>query len=150
MNNESKFEKYDFKRFSKKDCLMYQQVLENTPYDPLLQEAFAMFSHKIDAQNRQDRRHVIKGIFESISTSPIANHSTPEDIFFHNVRNKELYYAISLLSKKERDRIILHFFYGYTLSEIARHAGVSHVAIHKSIKSGLKKLRLFLDEGYYL
>ena len=60
------------------------------------------------------------------------------------VRLKE---ALDCLTKKQKRRIYLYYFCGYSYDEISKLEGCSIQSIAKSIKGAIKKLKFFLIEG---
>ena len=55
-----------------------------------------------------------------------------------------IYDLLSRLSKKQREIIVLEYFYGYKDREIGIKLNVSRQAVNKQKNSALKKLRLFM------
>ncbi len=55
-----------------------------------------------------------------------------------------IYDLLSRLSKKQREIIVLEYFYGYKDREIGNKLNVSRQAVNKQKNSALKKLRLFM------
>lgn len=56
------------------------------------------------------------------------------------VLREELSEMLLLLTEKQRKVILLHYFYGYTQTSIAKAMGVSQSAISRIIEQGKKKL----------
>lgn len=52
--------------------------------------------------------------------------------------------AISLLSNKERDTVLLRYFWGFSVAEIAALNCVSRQAENRRLKNALDKLRILL------
>lgn len=52
--------------------------------------------------------------------------------------------ALSRLSDKERDTVLLRFYWGFSVAEIAALNGVSRQAENKRLKTALDKLRALL------
>ena len=50
--------------------------------------------------------------------------------------------ALMVLTAKEKEVISLHFFYGFSIREIAKHKKLSTVAVNETKLRALKKLRL--------
>lgn len=51
--------------------------------------------------------------------------------------------SLSVLTKKERTTIVLHFLYGYSINDIALKYNVSRMTINRWKKSGLVKLKSY-------
>lgn len=49
--------------------------------------------------------------------------------------------ALQKLTKKERETIILFFFYGFSIDEVGNYQGVSRQAVNKTKNRALEKLR---------
>lgn len=64
-----------------------------------------------------------------------------EDEVLSKFDRQELYKMLDNLSDKQRKRIILHYFYGYTKTEIAKIENVGRKSVEDSINNGLKALR---------
>lgn len=62
-----------------------------------------------------------------------------------NIERRILIYdLLSRLSKKQREIIVLEYFYGYKDREIGNKLNISRQAVNKEKNSALKKLRLFM------
>lgn len=64
-----------------------------------------------------------------------------EDYIMNKFDRQELYEMLKNLSDKQRRRLILYYFYGYTKAEIAKIENVGRKSIENSINDGLKALR---------
>ena len=124
-------------------------------YNPLLlitkeqAEAFKEF-HRNDKKHemREYRKHDGQGYKEGQEIYQGAD-------FLHNIStifNEEhilsaymIREALKQLSKKQRRRFKLYFYYGYSEKEIALLEGVSQQSVHESIQTGLDKMRYMLN-----
>ena len=70
----------------------------------------------------------------------------PEDILIQEEERARLFWAISMLPEKQRNRICSHYLLGMSLSEIAKseHSAVS--SVHEGIQRGLRRLKKILEE----
>lgn len=62
------------------------------------------------------------------------------------VTNEKIATALNMLSKKQRDVILLYYFQGFNDKEIAEFYHVSRSAISSRRNRGLKKLKMLLIE----
>lgn len=72
---------------------------------------------------------------------------TVEDIVFDNIQIQYLHKAISNLPKKQRRRLILHYFYQLTCVEIAKREKCSTRAVEYSIHGAIINLRKFFEKN---
>lgn len=71
-----------------------------------------------------------------------------EDIVDNKIRNEKLFNAINQLNNSQKRRIIMYYFNGLKLNEIALIEGCSFQAINKSIKLAEKKLKYILKKNF--
>jgi len=81
---------------------------------------------------RTHRLHM--GYDDAIGIDSVASHNSGDIL-------EELADALTALKERERDLIILHYYSGYTLKEVAQRMGMSYInakVIHKKALSALK------------
>lgn len=61
-------------------------------------------------------------------------------------RNAELWAFVRRLPMKQRNRMIAHYYHGYTQAQIARYEHVDEAAISRSLASARRRLRAMLEE----
>ena len=69
-----------------------------------------------------------------------------EEIVFRKFRKKQLHKAMGKLPKKQKRRLILHYFYDMTYKEIAEIEGCSVRAVGYSIQKAVKELKKILKK----
>ena len=95
----------------------------------------------------QCRRHSHLAGPEALDFHPDPN--TPETIYLQNQQKKALWTALGNLSPADRELIILHYFSGLPLKEIAPLMGKSHDAVRQRMVRLRQKLREELEaQGY--
>lgn len=62
------------------------------------------------------------------------------DIIEQRRMTEQLYKALAKLSEKQYRRIYAHYFFGMSISEIARADGCTFMSVKESIERGLKQL----------
>lgn len=81
-------------------------------------------------------------------TEPLAEESPAAEDFTENLIKKEtlerLAAALNQLPQEERDIIVLRYYEGLTLTEIARSTGISYGMVKVKHKKALDRLRLAL------
>lgn len=101
----------------------------------------------IKSMNEYDRHIEHSEIYEETLYSRALNKLLNlEDYVIQNLINTELYKAINLLSETQRRRLLLYYFYGLKLEDIARIEGTSFQMISKSIKQGIANLKKILKK----
>ena len=68
-----------------------------------------------------------------------------EDEAIRNITYQQLYYAIYALPETQRRRLLLYYFSGLTLEQIAEVDNCSFQAVSKSIRAAEEKLKKFLE-----
>ncbi len=71
-----------------------------------------------------------------------------ESIVEQHILNESLYIALNKLPYTQRKRIVMYYFYGYSLKEISIIENCTIQAIDKSIQRGKIKLKVFLKNNY--
>ena len=88
--------------------------------------------------------HCRRNKYETPSEVPesAADFRTPEQIFLQKEQHRALWEAIHALSPPDRELLVLHYFSGLPLKEIAAITGKSHAAIRQRmvrLRAALKK-----------
>ena len=73
-------------------------------------------------------------------------HITIDNIVAAKIENETLMAAVDKLPSKQRRRVILYFFHGFTYNEIARIEKCSAQAVQQSVYNSLKKLKKYLSK----
>lgn len=97
------------------------------------------FLNEVD--NHYDRSVLTEASIEKRVLNPP---KSVEESVFENIQNQALYQAILKLPQKQRKRLVLYFFEGFTYREIGDLEGCSYQVIQRSINSALKKIKIFL------
>ncbi len=98
-------------------------------------------SRKQEERQRYERRKHIEGksfdncLLFDLATEPL------EETFERMETLKEIGGILEQLPPLQRRRFILHFFYGYSYSEIAKMQDCNKSAVMRSVQSALKKVR---------
>ena len=98
-------------------------------------------SWKQEERQRYERRKHIEGksfdhcLLFDLATEPL------EETFERLETLREIGRELEKLPPLQRWRFILHFFYGYSYSEIAKMQGCHKSAVMRSAQSALKKIR---------
>jgi len=100
-------------------------------------------------KRRQERTENIFGFDEATENTheEIIDKTEPLDFILAQEKKKMINDALKKLSVLQRERIEKYYFYGMGLAEIADEEHVNISAVDKSIKSALKKMKLFLKNG---
>ncbi|HYU58536.1 MAG TPA: RNA polymerase sigma factor [Actinomycetota bacterium] len=91
-------------------------------------------SFRIAAGELKDRRRRASGL-----SPPVTTGDEPAD---------ELVGLLSRLSPKQRAAIILHYYVGYSIGEVARVIGSSAATVRVHLSQGRKRLRRILEEEH--
>lgn len=95
----------------------------------------------------QCRRHNHLAGPEALDVIPDPH--TPESIYLQNAQKRALWEAMNTLSPADRELLILHYFSGLPLKEIAPLMGKSHDAVRQRMVRLRQKLREELEaQGY--
>lgn len=98
-------------------------------------------SRKQEERQRYERRKHIEGksfdncLLFDLATEPL------EETFERMETLREISRLLEQFSLLQRQRFILHFFYGYSYSEIAKMQDCNKSAVMRSTQSALKKIR---------
>ena len=79
----------------------------------------------------------------------IADHRTPETIYLANEKQYALWQAINSLSPADRELVVLHYFTGLPLHEIAAILGKSYAAIRQRLHRLRCTLKKQMEEQGY-
>lgn len=71
----------------------------------------------------------------------------PLDIVVLKAEIENLYNALNQLKAQEKDMVLMHYFYEYSLKEIAELTGISYEAAKKRMQRIVKKLYKILQNG---
>jgi DNA-directed RNA polymerase specialized sigma subunit, sigma24 homolog len=96
--------------------------------------------------NEQDRHYDLREPFDPQLQEQSAAPDVEETVL-NRIQYKDLYKAINTLTAIQRRRIILYYFGGFTMEEIANQEGISFQKISRSIQKAEKKLKKFLIGG---
>jgi RNA polymerase sigma factor (sigma-70 family) len=81
---------------------------------------------------------------------PDAMSDSLEDLILKNEREQELWQVVNTLLKKRRDVIILHYYAGLTLQEVASILGIRLGTCKSRLHAALKQLRENNEDNYLL
>jgi RNA polymerase sigma factor (sigma-70 family) len=97
---------------------------------------------RLQAQARQDKRHLSKSSFEkALNSRQTTDNHTLEDLTFKNLSLQNLRVEFSKLSDDEKKLLIRRFHDDKTLEEIGEEFGVSKMTISKRLKKLISRLR---------
>ena len=92
--------------------------------------------------NEWDRHIEHSDIWESsLDKRAVHKMKSVEDIVFHKIEKEFLYEAIKKLPGKQRKRLVLYFFGGLSVSDIAKRENCTIRAVEYSIRGGIINLR---------
>lgn len=57
--------------------------------------------------------------------------------------------ALDFLTEKQRQRVVLYYFGGYTHREIAEMEGIKRQVVERSVQSALKKINFYFNGGAF-
>lgn len=99
-------------------------------------------------KKKEDSYEEIRRIYEEVYKCDLPEElkaNSSEDQYIEKYQIQKLHEAINKLPQKQKERVVLRFFYDLTLEQIAKIENIDHSAISKSIKFALKKLKNFLS-----
>jgi len=108
-------------------------------------EALEDMDRQLRTQGRTDRRFLYKGEF-SEENPELSTQFQQEDISEVVGRLEDyaqLQKAFCNLSAVQKRRIRQHFFEGLSFRQISRNEGVSENSVRESVKTALKKIKIF-------
>ena len=93
------------------------------------------------AETRQDRRHLSKSEFETVSDCAVPIRRPVEDACIKNLRLEKLRNAVKQLDDQERKLIDLRYKCYMTEEQVGEVFGISRMAVSKRLKKLHEKLR---------
>lgn len=81
---------------------------------------------------------------ESLSRRAVQPQESVEETVFQRVENEALHRAIAQLPEKQRRRLVLYYFCGFTYKQIAEMEGCKYQTIQDTIYAALENLKKFL------
>lgn len=117
--------------------------------DKALFDAFDRFElDDISFMNEVDRHYEQSEQTEqSLNKRAMQPQESVEETVFQRVEVETLRQAVARLPEKQRSRLVLYYFGGFTYEQIAEMEGCTFQAIAKSIAAAEKTLKHFLMEG---
>ncbi len=97
------------------------------------------------AEERQDRRHLSKSEFETVSACTVPIRRPVEDDCIRNLRLEKLRAAVEQLDDQEQKLIDLRYKCYMTEKEVGEVFGISKMAVSKRLKKLHNKLRSSVD-----
>ena len=97
-------------------------------------------SRQEERQRYERRKHIDGRSFDNCLLFELATEPL-EQTYERIERLREIQAVLQDIPPQQRERIILHFAYGYSYSEIAKMQGCHKAAVMRSAKSALKKIR---------
>lgn len=84
-----------------------------------------------------------------LSYNEITEESNITNIFDQSLNQQEIKKALSLLSKDQRDVVILFYYFGYKIREISKITGSNDATVKSRLHQALKKLKKIFVGGDY-
>lgn len=106
-------------------------------------EKYKKQEHAYREKLRRNKSYYSLDRQDGIENSALRQVQSPEELFFLKELELRMYRAIKTLPRKQAERIILFFYYGMKVNEIARMQGVVPSTVSESIMTGLEKLKNF-------
>ena len=108
--------------------------------------AIGLGNRKLRNIQRSDERNHEHSELTEISLHQRAMHppKTVEDIVYGNIQNEQLHKAIENLPEIQKRRLILYYFVGLTLENIAKSESCSIHSVHVAIERSKEKIKKFL------
>jgi len=97
------------------------------------------------AEERQDRRHLSKSEFETVSDCTVPIRRPVEDACIKNLRLEKLRAAVEQLDDQEQKLINFRYKCYMTEEEVGEVFGISKMAVSKRLKKLHNKLRSSVD-----
>lgn len=140
----------------KEDKLYYYALGDDKGYvemDEVLATELLKMKREVCAQERRMRYH---GVFFSLDRSDgfvgygtiSSDEETPEEQLMTREIKTILMKCVQKLPKIQKKRIILHYFKGLSITEIARCENVSWTAVDLSVKKGVQNLKKYFLKMY--
>lgn len=96
---------------------------------------------RVQAQVRQDKRHLSRSEFETVLSSHVSAGRPLEQSVLWNLRLENLRKAVAELSAQEQELISLRYDGELSMEEIGKVFGISKMAVSKRMKKLHEKLR---------
>ena len=114
--------------------------------DKALFDAFDRFElDDISFMNEMDRHYERSEQTEqSLNKRAVQPQESVEDTVFQRVEVETLRQAIAKLPEKQRSRLVLYYFGGFTYEQIAEMEGCKYQTVQDAIYAALKNLKKFL------
>ena len=96
---------------------------------------------RVQAQARQDKRHLSRSEFETVLSSHVSAGRPLEQSVLWNLRLENLRKAVAELSAQEQELISLRYDGELSMEEIGKVFGISKMAVSKRLKKLHEKLR---------
>ena len=124
-------------------------VRQHIEIDRTLYEAFDRFelddlAHLNEVDRHYEQSEQTEGTLHRRAVQP---KESVEETVARQIEMENLYRAIARLPDKQRRRLTLYYFGGFTYAEIAEMEGCAFQVIARSIKAAEKNLKIFLTEG---
>ena len=114
--------------------------------DKALFDAFDRFElDDVSFMNEMDRHYERSEQTEqSLNQRAAQPQKSVEDTVFQRVEIETLRQAIAMLPEKQRSRLVLYYFGGFTYEQIAEMEGCKYQTVQDTIYAALKNLKKFL------
>lgn len=135
---------------NKKECISIKyELADGTVLDVVVTLSVAVAIKESDNKHlaliKQDRRHIEYSSMDVLPITSDVDAGTVEGVVERLDDYARLNEAMSRLTKKQHRRVKAHFFYGLSLTEIAKQEKTSIPTVHESIREALKKLKEILE-----
>lgn len=107
-------------------------------------ETFNIFLANEDRERKRSRNHMMYEEKDDLSYVNDHANSPVEEKIIADLEREKIKKTLEQLTKTQRKRLELFFFYGWTERQIAEYEGVNRYAIRKSLEQAIKKLKKFL------
>ena len=113
-------------------------------------ECFENFRKTINNQEKSDERHIDFRSVEDAENEAIIIHSAKsiEEIIFKDQKKEQLHLALSSLTDIQRRRIMLHYFDGMTIKEIAKLESVVIRVVSRSIRKAEENIAKYFLRNF--
>ena len=136
------FEAYQSLPISKPDTSEHmaawlRRILANNLADQIRK----LKTYRRDVRREQSLEASLDASSARLASWLIADQSSPSQKAAKNEQMLQVADAVATLSDGQQQAIILHYWHGWTLAEIAKHLGRSRPAVAGLLQRGLKNLR---------
>jgi RNA polymerase sigma-70 factor (ECF subfamily) len=111
---------------------------------PEVKSLLAQADRRARSQRRQERRRHTEYVDGLTDTTTVLPQEDFADLIERMDSYKRLYAALETLPEVQRNRVILHYFGGFTYRQIGDFEGVSGMAVSQSVANARKALRKIL------